>query len=75
MGKERVAMILIVVTGFTEIKRSHLIVNIQVDWLSHCSDALCMRGIRIVMKRDHFGVRPYTVSSFLSPIKQGLKFF
>ena len=49
--------------------------NIQVDLLSHCSDALCMRGIRIVMKRDHFGVRPYTVSSFLSPIKQVLKFF
>ena len=33
--------------------------EIQVDLLSHCSDALC-----IGMKRDHFGVRPYTVPSF-----------
>ena len=37
---------------------------IQVDLLSHCSDALCMRVICIAMKGDHFDVRPYTVPCF-----------
>ena len=64
MSKEHVAMILIVITGFTEVKRRHLIAVIQVDLLSHCSDALCMRVICIAMKGDHFDVRPYTVPSF-----------
>ena len=42
----------------------HLIVEIQVDLLSHYSNALCI------------GVRPYIVPSFFwSPIKQVLKFF
>ena len=68
-------MILIVITGFTEVLRRHLIAVKQVDLLSHCSDALCMRVICIPMKGDHFDVRPYAVSSFFVTNKTSFKLF